>query len=211
MKEVIENLQWRYAVKKFDPSRKLDEETIARIKEAFNLTATSFGLQPIRLVVVANEELKEKLVEYSFGQPQVAQASHLLVLCIEKEIDPQYISEYFTRIKQVRGTSDEILDPHKEEMLALFARKDTSEIQDWAKNQAYLAMGNLLTVCAMMRVDSCPMEGFIPSQYDQVLGLDQRNLASVLAMPIGYRASDDMFSGFKKVRRKMETSIIDID
>lgn len=210
MKEVIDNLKWRYAVKKFDASRKLDEATIDKLKEAFNLTATSFGLQPIRLVVVSNDALKEQLLEHSFGQPQVSQASHLLVFCIEKDIDPEYISGYFKRIKQIRGTSDDILDPHKEQMLALFQSKAPTEIQEWAKNQAYLAMGNLLTVCAMLRIDSCPMEGFVPAQYDKVLGLEEKNLSSVLAMPIGYRDPADIFSGFKKVRRKMETSIIDI-
>ncbi|TDQ31260.1 NAD(P)H-dependent oxidoreductase [Zeaxanthinibacter enoshimensis] len=210
MEEFIKNLEWRYAVKKFDEKRMLPDNDIAVLKKSFNLTATSFGLQPIRLVVVSDKELQQKLLPLSYGQKQVAQASHVLVLCIEKEITPDYISAYFKTIKQVRGTSDEILEPYKEQMLATFAGWDQKQVEEWARNQAYLALGNLLTICAFRKIDSCPMEGFLPSGYDELLGLDKRGLSSVLVLPVGYRAEDDMFSGFKKVRRSMDKTIIHI-
>lgn len=206
----IENLEWRYAVKKFDDSRLLPEEKVARLKQAFNLTATSYGLQPIKMVVVHNKQLQRQLVPFSMQQQQVAQASHILVLCIEKNIDETYITGYFDKVKRVRGTSDEILSPFKDNLVASFSKKDTLEVQEWSKNQAYLAMGNLLTICAMEKIDSCPMEGFSPEGYDSLLHLEERGLTAVLVMPVGYRAEDDVFSTFKKVRRNMEDSIIEI-
>ncbi len=208
--DVLEQMKWRYAVKKFDSDRILTEEKVERLKEAFNLTATSYGLQPIKMVVVGNKRLQSDLVPHSMGQQQVAQASHVLVLCIENKIDPEYIANYFEKVKSVRGTSDAILEPFKESMVSSFSKKDVSEIREWSKNQAYLAMGNLLTVCALEEIDSCPMEGFSPEGYDQLLKLEEKGLRSVLVMPVGYRAVDDMFSTFKKVRRNIEDSIIDI-
>ena len=210
MSNTIENLEWRYAVKRFDENKVLTEEKINILKKAFNLTATSYGLQPIKLVVLNDRKLQHQLVQHSFNQPQVGQASHVLILCIETNVDNRYITSYFERVKQVRGTSDEVLDPFKDALVDDFSKKEAAEIREWAKNQAYLAMGNLLTICAMERIDACPMEGFLPSEYDQLLDLEAKGLTSVLVLPVGYRAADDMFSGFKKVRREMNDSIIDI-
>ncbi len=210
MQDIIADLEWRYAVKKFDTQRLLPGEKIEKLKQAFNLTATSYGLQPIKMVLVSDKGLQEQLVPYSFDQLQVAQASHVLVLCIETNIDSDYIVSYFQRVKQVRGTSDEILNPFKEAMVQSFGTKDADEIKEWAAKQAYLALGNLLTICAAERIDSCPMEGFSPSDYDRVLKLTEIGLNSVLVLPVGYRAEDDMFQGFKKVRRAMDKSIIEI-
>lgn len=208
MTDIIKDMEWRYAVKKFDASKEIEAPKLDRIKKAFNLTATSYGLQPIKMVVLKNRELQEQLVQYSFGQQQVAQASHVLILCIEKKIDAEYISGYFKKVKEIRGTSDTVLDPFKEALVSEFSKMDSIEIQQWATNQAYLAMGNLLTICAAEQLDACPMEGFIPDRYDELLNLSSKGLSPVLVMPIGYRAEDDIFAGFKKVRRDMENSII---
>lgn len=195
---IIKKLEWRYAVKKFNADALVTDEKVALLKEAFNLTATSYGLQPLKLVVVKNKDIQQQLVPSSYNQPQVAQASHVLVLCIEKEIDATYITNYFKRVQEVRGTSSTILDPFKEQLIQSFKTKTKEEVVQWAVNQAYLVLGNLLTVCAAEDIDACPMEGFIPSEYDKVLGLANLNVASVLVLPIGYRADDDMFSTFKK-------------
>ena len=208
---IIDQLGWRYATKSFDKSKLLEQKKLNTLLEAFNLTATSYGLQPIKLVVVKNKALRKLLVPFSFEQPQVLDASHLLVLCRETKIDADYIEAYFKRIQQIRGTSNDILHPFKQELVASFDTKTEIEIAQWATNQAYLIMGNLLTVCAAEEIDACPMEGFIPQEYDNILGLKDLGLASVLAMPIGYRASDDMFAGFKKVRKNTVESIIEID
>ena len=210
MSNSIQQLQWRYAVKKFDSNKMLSSEKMDKLKQAFNLTATSYGLQPIKLVVLENKKLQKKLVEYSYKQEQVAQASHVLVICIEKNIDASYISNYFNRIKTIRGTSDDILNPFKEAVIDSFSKKDIEEVIDWSKKQAYLALGNLLTVCAVEEIDSCPMEGFIPDEYDKLLGLKNQDLTSVLVLPVGFRAEDDVFSSFKKVRKELNDSIIEI-
>ena len=207
----IKNLEWRYAVKKFNSEKILAEDKIDCLKQAFNLTATSYGLQPITMAVIHNKELQNKLVEHSYGQQQVAQASHVLVICIQNDIDEEYINRYFEQIKKVRGTSQDILEPFKNALLADFSKKEIHEIEQWSKNQAYLALGNLLTVCALEKIDSCPMEGFVPSAYDDILNLKKRGLTSVLVLPVGYRADDDMFSEFKKVRKNIEESIIEIN
>ncbi|WP_394749222.1 nitroreductase family protein [Spongiimicrobium salis] len=208
--DTIEYLEWRYAVKKFDAAKILPASALDRLKKAFNLTATSYGLQPIKLVVIQNKALQEQLVPHSYHQQQVAQASHLLVICINKTIDEPYINTYFERVKQLRNTSDEILDPFKASLVKSFSAKTEEEIKQWAINQAYLALGNLLTVCAVEKIDACPMEGFVPAAYDQALGLEAYDLNAVLALPIGYRAADDMFADFKKVRKTMEESILEL-
>lgn len=210
MGDSIERLEWRYAVKKFDKDAYLSEAQLEKLIKAFNLTATSYGLQPIRLVVIKNKEIQAALVPHSYKQNQVAQASHVLVICIETNIDQEYISKYFERVKQVRGTSDEILSPFKDALVDSFSEKETEEIRQWATNQAYLAMGNLLTVCALEHIDACPMEGFKPAAYDKQLGLESIGLSSVLVLPVGKRAKDDFFSEMKKVRRDLAETVIHI-
>lgn len=207
----IEALNWRYATKKFDENSLLPEVKIDVLKQAFNLTATSYGLQPLRLLVIQNKELQKKLKTYSFNQQQVSTASHVLVICIEDKIDKSFIEAYFKRVKHIRETPAEILDPFKDFLIGDFAEKTTEEIHSWAKNQAYLALGTLLTVCATEGIDACPMEGFEPEKYDKLLELDSRNLKSVLVLPVGKRAKDDMFSEFKKVRRPLDDVIIEVN
>jgi len=205
---IIDHLSWRYATKTFDESRVIDDDKLEVLYKAFNLTATSYGLQPIKLLVLKNKELQSKLVEHSMDQEQIAQASHVLVFCIETQIDAEYIIDYFKRIKAIRNTSDEILEPFKEFLVDDFSNRPQDTIEDWAEKQAYLSMGNILTVCAVEGIDSCPMEGFDPDKYDEILGLRQKGLKSVLLLPIGYRANDDMFAEFKKVRKQVSESVI---
>ncbi|MDX1327644.1 MAG: NAD(P)H-dependent oxidoreductase [Arenibacter sp.] len=208
--DVIKKLQWRYAVKKFDPDQLLTQEKQQILEQAFNLTASSYGLQPIKLVVVQNKKLQQELVKHSYGQEQVGQASHVFIICIEKKIDKEFIHNYFNRVKQIRNTADEILEPFKGALVDNFSKKERQEVRVWATNQAYLALGTLLTVCAMEGIDSCPMEGFNPSAYDQLLGLEKDKLTSVLVLPVGYRAHDDMFASLKKVRKNLKDSVVHI-
>ena len=207
----IKALNWRYATKKFDESRILSEEKVTVLKHAFNLTATSYGLQPLKMLVISNKEKQQKLREYSMNQQQVDSASHVLVICIEKNVDEKFITDYFERVKHVRKTPEEVLKPFQNFLLDDFKAKAEVEIEAWARNQAYLALGTLLTICATEEIDACPMEGFEPDKYDAYLGLNDQNLQSVLVLPVGYRAEDDMFSSMKKVRRPLEEVIIEID
>ena len=208
--ESIAHLKWRYAVKKFDSKRLLPNEKVEGLKHAFNLTATSYGLQPIKMVVLQNKEIQKKLVSYSYGQRQVENASHVLVICIEKKIDTAFIKQYFNLVKEVRGTDEAILKPFEDTLVQDFGKKETEEIKIWATNQAYLALGNLLSYCALEEIDSCPMEGFVPGDYDKILGLEKKGLTSVLVLPVGYRSKNDPFSKMEKVRKNIEESIIEI-
>ncbi len=206
--EVIEKLKWRYATKKFDASRKLSEEKLAILTEAFNLTATSYGLQPLRMLVISDDSLKEKLVPLSMNQRQVKEASHVLVLCIEGALDSAFIKKYFSKVEQHRGTPRHILTPFEEFLVKDFKSKSMEEIEQWMAKQAYLALGNLLTVCALEGIDACPMEGFDPEGYDTLLELKEKNLKSVLVLPVGYRSEQDGFAQMKKVRRGVDEVII---
>lgn len=207
---IIDSLKWRYATKKFDDTKYISDAKIEVLKQAFNLTATSYGLQPVKLIVIKNKTLQQELVQHSMNQQQVAQASHILVFCTVDTIDEAYVKSYFKRIKDIRNTPDEILNPFKEFLIEDFNTKAVDDIQLWATKQAYLAMGNLLTVCAIEEIDACPMEGFEPKVYDEILGLKTKGLNSVLVMPIGYRADDDLFSTLKKVRKEIADSVIEL-
>ncbi|PIF00134.1 MAG: NAD(P)H-dependent oxidoreductase [Maribacter sp.] len=210
MEKSIAHLKWRYAVKEFDPGRLLPKEKIDGIKQAFNLTATSYGLQPIKMVVLQNKGIQKKLVPCSYGQRQVENASHVLVICIEKSINAEYINQYFNLVKEVRGTNDTVLKPFRGFLVQDFEKKKPGDIRIWATNQAYLALGNLLSYCALEEIDSCPMEGFLPGDYDRILGLGKLGLAPVLVLPIGYRSGNDPFSKMKKVRKNVAESVIEI-
>ena len=206
---IIDSLQWRYAAKKFNASKQLSASQINTLKEAFNLTATSYGLQPIKLVVIQNKEIQEKLVEHSWNQKQIEQASHVLVICIPEKYTSEEVESYFNLVKKFRNTPDEILNPFKEFLTAEISQKSQEELFVWNKNQAYLALGNLLTVCAIEKIDSCPMEGFIPQKYDEILNLKDHNLKSILVLPVGFRAEDDYMKDLTKVRKNIEETIID--
>ncbi|MAW95623.1 MULTISPECIES: NAD(P)H-dependent oxidoreductase [unclassified Leeuwenhoekiella] len=205
---VLKSLNWRYAVKKFDPNQKLTASKLEVLTEAFNLTATSYGLQPLRLVVVSDKDMQEQLVEASMNQTQVRDASHVLVICVEKEVRAPYVDTYFDRVREVRDTPETILKPFRETLKKQFHTQDAEKTRQWAINQAYLALGNLLTVCALEAIDACPMEGFVPEKYDELLKLDKLGITSTLVLPVGYRAADDMFADFEKVRRSTEDTII---
>ena len=206
---IIESLNWRYATKKFDSNRKLSKNQVNTLKNAFNLTASSYGLQPIKLIVISNQEIKNNLLESSLNQQQVIQCSHLLVICVETDIDESYIELYFKRVVDIRKTSPKVLESFKNSIINEFNDMSNTSIINWSINQAYLALGNLMTVCSVEEIDSCPMEGFLPEKYDKILNLKSRNLKSVLVMPVGYRSVEDQFSSFKKVRKDINDNTIE--
>lgn len=207
---IINSLEWRYATKKFDPSKILSNEKIETLKKAFNLTPTSFGLQPIKLIVIQNKELQEKFVEHSYFQRQVADASHLLVLCIENDTTTEDINNYFDLEKKERGTDEELISTFRNQLIDMYKNKTLEERQLSAIYQTYIILGNLMTVCALEKIDACPIEGFVPSKIDELLNLDEFNLKSVLLLPVGFRADDDIMSGMKKVRKPLSETILEI-
>ncbi|RFN60343.1 NAD(P)H-dependent oxidoreductase [Marixanthomonas ophiurae] len=208
--DIIDRLKWRYATKKFDSEKILPKKTVEQLKEAFNLTATSYGLQPVTLVIVKDKKLREQLLSPSWNQSQVVDASHLFIFCVEEKLSPEYIQKYFERVKTIRNTPDEILKPFEEFLLDSFEEQSSDEIRTWATNQAYLALGNLLTVCAATNIDACPMEGFNPTEFDRILGLKEKGLTSVLLLPVGYRDETDFMAKEKKVRKDMDDVIIEL-
>lgn len=208
--DIIEKLKWRYATKKFDKTKKLSAIKLNILKEAFNLTATSFGLQTINMLIVTNSELRTSLLKHSYNQKQVIDASHLLVICIQDNIEKEDVIRYYNNIKAIRDTSETILKPYRESLVNTMESMSVVDRQKWSKNQAYIALGNLMTVCAAEGIDACPMEGFIPDKYDEVLQLDKKGLKSVLLLPVGYRAEDDMFAQLKKVREPLSNTIIEL-
>lgn len=208
---IIESLEWRYATKKFNETKYLTNNQLDILKNAFNLTATSYGLQPVKLVVVKNKEIQQQLVAHSWNQQQVAQASHVLVICIQENLSSEDIENYFKLVKEIRNTPDEILNPFKDFLKSSISTKSEIEIFEWMKNQAYIALGNLLNVAAVERIDTCPMEGFSPENYDEILDLKKHNLKSTLVLPVGFRAEDDYMKDLKKVRKKLKDVVIEIN
>ena len=206
----IKQLQWRYATKKFDAIKVLPKAKLNIITQAFNLTATSFGLQTLKLVVIEDKKIREALIPASYNQKQVLDASHLLVICIQNNIEDMDVLRYYANIKSIRNTPEAILKPYQEDLIKMMKSKSVEQRQQWSANQAYIALGNLMTVCAIEGIDACPMEGFVPSMYDDILKLKEKGLKSILLLPIGYRADDDIFSTFKKVRKPIRETVITI-
>ncbi len=210
-KNIIKSLSWRYACKKFDANKKLNKDQIDVLSKAFNLTATSFGLQPLKMLIVKNDALKAKLLPHAYFQPQITTCSHLLILCIDTAFDEHSIDAYFDLEKNIRGTSEEIVGKFRNQLKTIYKKMNSQQIDTSAIYQAYIAIGTLMTVCAEQQIDSCPMEGFNPVKIDEILELEKKNLRSVLLLPVGYRADDDIMSSMKKVRKPLDQVIIEID
>lgn len=207
---IIKQLKWRYATKKFDSTKKLSADKLDILKQAFNLTATSFGLQTIKLIIVENEATRQPLLSHAYNQKQVLEASHLLVICIQENILDTDVVAYYDNISNIRNTSETILKPYRDGLVDIINKMTLEERQQWSKNQAYIALGNLMTVCAMEGIDSCPMEGFIPESIDNTLKLNKMGLKSVLLLPVGHRDETDMFANFAKVRKPINEAVIEL-
>ncbi|MCF6350544.1 MAG: NAD(P)H-dependent oxidoreductase [Flavobacteriaceae bacterium] len=207
---IIKNLKWRYACKKFDINKTLTDKKISNLKKVFNLTATSFGLQPIKMLVIKNAKIKTSLLKYAYYQQQVTTCSHLLVLCIDTEINTKTIDTYFDLEKQIRGTPEEVIGKYRKQLKVDYIKKSKQEVEQSAIYQAYIALGNLMTVCAIKKIDSCPMEGFDTVKFDEILKLKELNLKSVLLLPVGYRDKTDFMRKLKKVRKPLKKIIIEM-
>jgi nitroreductase len=208
--KIIDSLEWRYACKKFDPSRKLSPDQVEALTKAFNLTATSYGLQPLKMLIIESDEIKKDLLPFAYYQAQVTSCSHLFVICIDTEFGVDSVDKKFDLEKEIRGTSDEIIDKFRGQLKSVYQKKTAEELEKESTYQAYIALGNLMTVCAELRIDSCPMEGFIPAKVDEVLRLKDRHLKSVLMLPVGYRSAEDPTNGLKKIRRPLEDVILEL-
>lgn len=200
MKNILDALNWRYATKAFDTNKKVAEKDLETIQEAFRLTASSYGLQPWKLVVVENKDLRGKLVEHSWGQRQVVDASHLLVLCRPIKFTLDSIDTYIKSISETRWVPKENLEGYENMMKWALGNLDEATINAWMEKQVYIALWNMMTVCAQMEIDSCPMEGFVHAKYDEILWLTELGLTSVVLLPIWYRSEKDGYAHTAKVR-----------
>jgi len=201
-------LHWRYAVKKFDPARRIAPADWAALEEALVLTPSSYGLQPWKFVVVTDPATREKLLPASWNQRQVVDASHLVVFCIRKHLKTEDVDAFVRRTAEVRGVAVESLSRFRDMMVGDVVEGARSfVVNQWASNQTFIALGNFITSAALLGIDSCPMEGFEPARYDQILGLAKRGLAAVVLCAAGYRAADDKYSALAKVRFPVESVI----
>jgi len=205
---LLTQLRWRYATKQFDPARKISPADWQTLEESLVLTPSSFGLQPWRFIVVTDPATKEKLVPASWDQRQVADASHVIVFAIKKNLGPVDVDRYLGRIADVRGVTRESLNGFREVLLDFLAQPAAQfDPQHWASRQAYIALGNLLTSAALLGIDTCPMEGIEPAKYDEILGLAGKGYQTVVAAAVGYRSAGDKYATLPKVRFALEEII----
>ena len=204
----VRALSWRYATKKFDPRKSLLNEDVEIILKATNLSASSYGLQPYQYILIQDKSIQEALVPVSYGQPQVLDAAAVLVFAIRTDIDEDYIRQCAKETEEIRAFEPGTLDAYAKQMIGSIMGMDDQQRALWATRQCYISMGTALAACAMLGIDACPMEGIIPDRYDEILGLAEKNLHAVLALPIGYRASDDVNGGYAKVRKPLDEIVV---
>ena len=199
--QLLQQLRWRYATKQFDPTRKIPAATWATLEQVLILTPSSYGLQPWRFLVITDQPTREKLVPVSWGQRQVADASHLVVFAVKTSIIEADLDHYIAHIAKVRGLPAAPLAGLRKIMVGDIVNGARSKhVTEWAARQAYIALGNFMTSAALLGIDTCPMEGFEPAQYDEILGLPTKGLTTAVLCPAGYRAATDKYAGLAKVR-----------
>lgn len=198
--DIIDRLNWRYATKAFDPEKKIDDALWEQVEESLVLTPSSFGLQPWKFIVITDQAVKESLLEHSWSQGQVTSCSHLVVLTALRDIGESDVDKLIIDTHQKRGGELSTLDPYKGMMNGFMSQMSDEQKFAWARNQVYIALGQLMTVASMLEIDACPMEGITPSKYDEILGLEGGRYGTVLACPMGYRSDDDKYGTLAKIR-----------
>ena len=206
--ELLEKLNWRYATKVFDKSKKISKENFEILIQSLVLSPSSYGLQPWKFIVVENQELREKLKPVSWGQSQVTDASHFIVFTTLKEIKSSFVDDYISRISEVRGQTKESLVGYENMMKKnIVEGMNKDYVFHWNQRQAYIAMGFLLETAALLEIDTVPMEGIDPKAYDSILGLSDSDYGTVAAVALGYRDPNDKYAEVKKVRFSKEQMI----
>ncbi len=200
---VLEQLQWRYATKKFDPNKKIPNDVWKTLEQSLVLSPSSFGLQPWKFFVICNPQIRRELLAHSWGQAQVVDASHLVVFAIKKDLNAADVDRYIERMAEVQQVPVENLQKFAG-VVKGFMEKPLADINEWSTRQIYIALGQFMTTAAILNIDTCPMEGFVPDKYDEVLGLPAQGYKAVVLCPAGYRADDDNSAGRPKVRFKTE-------
>lgn len=199
--QLIEALNWRYATKQFDATKMIPAATLATLEESLVLSPSSFGLQPYRFLMITDKATREKLLPHTWGQRQVVDCSHYVVFAARQTMTEKEIDAFLKLTADTRGMSLETLNGYRGMMTGmLLADSFKPRVPHWAALQAYIAIGNLMTSAALLGVDACPIEGFVPAEYDKILGLPEQGYGSVVCCALGYRAATDKYATAKKVR-----------
>lgn len=206
---LLAQLRWRYAVKKFDSSKKIEPKLWQALMDSLVLTPSSYGLQPWKFLVIETPSLRKQLRAASWNQSQVEDASHYVIFATMRKINEAHIQKFMTRIAEVRNVAPETL--------AGFSKSITSDViagprslwaEEWMARQAYIALGNFMTSAALLGIDACPMEGLDPAKYDEILGLQNTEFKTIVCCAAGFRHADDKLAQAEKVRFK-STDIIE--
>lgn len=202
--ELLEHLNWRYATKQFDSAKEVALQDIEKIKDAIRLSASSYGLQLYKVLVIKDLELRQQLKTASWNQPQITDASHLFVFCNYTLVQDNHVDEYLNLAAEARQSSPEAVKEYGRVIKEKIKTLPDSERHHWTVRQTYLALGNLLNACAELKIDSCPMEGFDNNRYNELLNLTEQGLNAAVIAPVGYRSVNDKTQHYPKVRRPAE-------
>lgn len=207
--KLIDALQWRYATKQFDATRRIDDATWQTLEDALVLAPSSYGLQPWKFIVVQEDAaLREQLVEASWGQTQPRDASQYVVFAVRENLGEEHLDRFISRTAEVRNTTPESLDGYRQIIAQSLEQTRASGLLDhWQSRQLYIALGQFMTAAALLGVDTCPMEGFEPARYDELLGLKGTGWKTVVACAAGYRSAEDKYAAAPKVRFPAEELI----
>ena len=202
--KLIENLKWRYATKKYDTTKKVSEDDLQQIKEAIRLSPSSYGLQAFKILDIKDKDIREKLKLASYWQPQITEASHLLVFCGYADVNDGHIDEYLNLKSDTQGFDVELLKEFRN-FMKVFIEGRKSGKQVWTAKQTYIALSNAIAACAELKIDSTPMEGFEAEKYNEILGLSSKGLKADVLLAIGYRSDEDKTQYDVKIRKPMES------
>lgn len=202
---MIEHLNWRYATKHYDVTKKVSDKDLNTLKEAIRLTPTSYGLQGFKLFVIENPAVRASLREKSYGQPQITDASHLFVFVAQNDMTNEHVESYLQLISETRGMAVEELSGFGDYMKGAIGYMTAEQKAVWNSKQAYLGLGILLAAAATLKIDATPMEGFDPAGYNEILGLTDYH--TVVAAAVGYRSSEDATQHYPKVRKALEAFV----
>lgn len=207
---LIEQLNWRYATKKFDTNKELTPEQLDTLLTAIQLSPSSYGLQHYKVIVVKDPAVRQKLREAGYNQPQITDASHLLVFAAEANINEDYVKNFIDLVAEKRGVPRESLAGFENVLLGSIASRNAEQRLIWAQKQAYIALGLLVTAAALHHIDAGPMEGFDAAKFDEILGLPEKGLTATVIAAVGFRADDDAYVKLEKVRKPKEDLFIHI-
>lgn len=208
--DFIKNQNWRYATKKFNPNRKISLESLDFLKQSIQLSVSSYGLQLYKVLIIENQEIRQVLQSASWNQSQITEASHLFVFCNYTKVRPHDIDQYLALTAISRELKLKDLQGYGDFIKMKLAEKSTEEQFYWTKHQTYMALANLLAACSELKIDSCPMEGFEPEQYNKILGLTEKGLNASVIAAVGYRSKEDTSQYLPKVRKPIQKLFLNI-